>query len=92
MDRWSVAEPSWVKSAAGPSPAVDDPFEREAVAFVDWLRAGPVAPGFESVLIAGDPERAARAQREVHGIVIDDQTWAELVAAGAKVGVAIATQ
>ena len=31
MDRWSVAEPSWVKSAAGPSPAVDDPFEREAV-------------------------------------------------------------
>jgi len=65
-------------------------FEQEAVAFVDWLRAGPVAPGFESVLIAGDPERAARAQREVHGIVIDDQTWAELVAAGAKVGVAIA--
>jgi uncharacterized oxidoreductase len=65
-------------------------FEREAVAFVDWLRAGPVAPGFESVLIAGDPERAARAQREVHGIVIDDQTWAELGAAAAKVGVAIA--
>jgi uncharacterized oxidoreductase len=67
-------------------------FEREAVAFVDWLRAGPVAPGFESVLIAGDPERAARAHREVHGIVIDDQTWAELVAAGNKVGVTIAIQ
>ena len=72
------------------------PFERfprwmwrnhEVHDFVDWLRAGPVAPGFESVLIAGDPERAARAQREVHGIVIDDQTWAELVAAGAKGGV-----
>ena len=31
IGRWSVAEPSWVKSAAGPSPAVDDPFEREAV-------------------------------------------------------------
>jgi len=67
-------------------------FEQEAVAFVDWLRAGPVAPGFESVLIAGDPERAARAHREVHGIDIDDQTWAELVAAGAKVGVAIAAR
>jgi len=65
-------------------------FAQEAVAFVDWLRAGPVASGFESVLIAGDPERTARAQREVHGIDIDDQTWAELVAAGAKVGVAIA--
>ncbi len=67
-------------------------FEREAAAFVDWLRAGPVAPGFESVLIAGDPERAARAHREVHGIEIDDQTWAELVAAGDKVGVAIAAR
>ena len=66
-------------------------FEQEAVAFVDWLRAGPVAPGFEAVLIAGDPERAARAQREVHGIDIDDSTWAELVAAGVKVGVAIPT-
>jgi hydroxycarboxylate dehydrogenase B len=66
-------------------------FDQEAMAFVDWLRAGPVAPGFESVLIAGDPERAARAHREVHGIVLDDQTWAELVAAGAKVGVAIAS-
>jgi uncharacterized oxidoreductase len=65
-------------------------FEQEAVAFVDWLRAAPVAPGFESVLIAGDPERAARAHREAHGIEIDDQTWAELVAAGDKVGVAIA--
>jgi uncharacterized oxidoreductase len=66
-------------------------FAQEAVAFVDWLRAVPVAPGFESVLIAGDPERATRALREVHGIDIDDQTWAELIAAGAKVGVAIAT-
>ena len=67
-------------------------FEREAVAFADWLRAGPVAPGFESVLLAGDPERAARAHREVHGIDIDDQTWAELVAAGAKVDVVIAAR
>jgi uncharacterized oxidoreductase len=65
-------------------------FEREAVAFVDWVRAGPVAPGFESVLIAGDPERAARAQREERGIDIDDATWTELVAAGIKVGLDIA--
>ncbi len=64
-------------------------FEQEATAFVDWLRAGPVAPGFDAVQIAGDPERAYRAQREVDGIVIDAQTWQEMVAAGAKVGVAL---
>jgi uncharacterized oxidoreductase len=64
-------------------------FEQEAMAFVDWLRAGPVAPGFDAVQIAGDPERAYRAQREVDGIVIDAQTWHDVVAAGAKVGVVL---
>ena len=64
-------------------------FEQEAAAFVDWLRVGPVAPGFDAVQIAGDPERAYRAQREVDGIVIDTQTWHDVVAAGAKVGVTL---
>lgn len=65
-------------------------FAQEAAAFVDWLQAGPVAPGTASVLLAGDPERAAREQRSQHGIAIDSQTWAELVAAGATVGVHLA--
>lgn len=65
-------------------------FEQEALAFVDWLRAGPVAQGFEQVQLAGDPERAARTERQQHGIAIDAQTWAELVAAGAKVGARVA--
>ncbi len=64
-------------------------FDQEAVAFIDWLRAGPVAPGFDAVHIAGEPERAARLQREKEGIAIDAQTWQEIVAAGAKVGVVL---
>ena len=64
-------------------------FEQEAVAFVDWLQSGPVAPGFDAVQIAGEPERACRARRKVDGITVDAQTWAELVAAGAKVGVTL---
>ncbi|HYP82090.1 malate/lactate/ureidoglycolate dehydrogenase [Variovorax sp.] len=66
-----------------------DAFEAEARAFVDWLRQGPPGAGFEGVQVAGDPERRARAARERDGIVVDDATWAELVAAGAKVGVAV---
>ena len=62
-------------------------FEQEALAFVDWLQAGPVAPGFDAVQIAGDPERAYRAQRQAEGIAVDAQTWQEIVAAGRKVGV-----
>ena len=66
-----------------------DAFEAEARAFVDWLRQGPPGAGFEGVQVAGDPERRARAARERDGIVVDDATWAELVAAGARVGVAV---
>lgn len=60
-------------------------FEREALAFVDWLHQGPVAPGVDGVLIAGDPERAARAARGRHGISIDAATWDEIEQAAAKV-------
>lgn len=64
-------------------------FEAEAAAFVDWLKAGPVGPGFDAVRIAGDPERAARAQRALEGISVDAQTWQEMVEAGRKVGVSV---
>lgn len=64
-------------------------FEQEAQAFVEWLRQSPPGQGFEGVQIAGEPERRARATRERDGIWIDDATWSEIVAAGAKVGVAI---
>ena len=36
--------------------------------------------------IAGEPEREARAKRERDGIALDDNTWEEIVAAAAKLG------
>lgn len=65
-------------------------FSEEATAFVDWLREAPVGVGFDAVQIAGEPERRARLQREREGIWLDDASWAEIVAAGAKVGVVLA--
>lgn len=60
-------------------------FDQEALAFVDWLKRSPPAPGTDGVRIAGEPERASRLQREQEGIEIDAATWGEIVAAGAKV-------
>lgn len=65
-------------------------FAQEATAFVDWLRQSPPGAGFEQVQIAGEPERCARAERERDGIQLDAATWAEITAAGAKVGLTIA--
>lgn len=67
-------------------------FDEEALAFVDWLKQSPPAPGFDAVRIAGEPEREARARRAREGIAIDDQTWAEIVAAGEQARAAPAAQ
>jgi len=61
-----------------------DTFAAETTAFLESLRKSPVAPGFDKVRIAGEPEREMRARREREGIPVDENTWEEIVAAGAK--------
>jgi uncharacterized oxidoreductase len=61
-------------------------FEREARAFIDWVKQSPPAPGADRVRIAGDPERETRAKREKEGIAVDANTWLEIHAAAEKVG------
>jgi uncharacterized oxidoreductase len=68
-----------------------DSFATETTEFLKSLRKSPVAPGFDKVRIAGEPERETRAKRERDGIPVDDNTWEEIVAAGAKLKVARAT-
>jgi uncharacterized oxidoreductase len=63
------------------------PFEREAREFIGWVKQSPPAPGTDRVRIAGDPERETRTKRERDGIAVDANTWLEIHAAGAKVGV-----
>ena len=59
----------------------------EARAFADWVKQSPPADG-QRVQLPGDPERAYRRQRNADGIVVDATTWAQLLAAGAKLGLA----
>ena len=47
--------------------------------------ADPAAP----VLVAGEPERLARARRLGAGIPVDEATWAQIVEAGRSVGLAL---
>ena len=65
-----------------------DTFATETTEFLRSLRQSPVAPGFDKVRIAGEPERETRAKRERDGISVDDITWADIIAAGAKLKVA----
>ena len=65
-----------------------DAFATETTAFLASLRKSPVAPGFDKVRIAGEPERETRAKRERDGISVDDNTWNDILAAGAKLKLA----
>ena len=65
-----------------------DAFAAETTAFLASLRKSPVAPGFDKVRIAGEPEREMRAKREKEGIPVDTNTWEDIVKAGAKLKVA----
>ncbi|MFM0289838.1 malate/lactate/ureidoglycolate dehydrogenase [Paraburkholderia megapolitana] len=61
--------------------------EAEADAFVEWVKASPLADGVERILAPGEPERATRAEREAHGVPVDPATWQQICAAAAAVGV-----
>jgi uncharacterized oxidoreductase len=40
-------------------------------------------------MVAGEPERKARADRLKNGIVVDDATWQEIQASGQKLGMTV---
>ena len=54
------------------------------------IKGVPPAPGFDEVMIPGEPEARMRARREHEGIPIADDTWAAVCEAGATVGVDVA--
>jgi len=63
-------------------------FQTEIDAFAGWVTSGPKAQGFDKVRLAGEPEREWKAKRLKDGIPVDATTWAEIVAAAGKVGLA----
>jgi hydroxycarboxylate dehydrogenase B len=65
-------------------------FAAEAEAYIEWLRASPAAEGSDGIVLAGEPERAARRRAAEHGLRIDLTTWRELQTAGEKLGLSAA--
>ena len=61
-------------------------FADEVDSMVEQLRATTPAAGVERVMVPGEPELAALAERESKGIPIDDNSWAGIVKAAQVVG------
>ena len=65
--------------------SVDD-FLAEGETLARSMKSTPPRAGFEEVLLPGEPEQHMTAERLQHGIPIDNQTWQQLVEAGAQLG------
>ena len=64
-----------------------DVMAEEARNFAEWVRASPPADGVETVLLPGEPERQRKKKRLADGILIDPNTWNEVLAAAESVNV-----
>src|SRR5215471_15222690 len=55
---------------------------------VQIMKSTPAAPGFDEVLVAGEPEWRIEAERRKNGIPIAEGNWEKLVKAAERAGVA----
>jgi len=55
--------------------------------YIDWVKASPPAPGFDAVLMPGDPERLCAMDRCKNGIPLDAGTTEQLITAAKSVNV-----
>ena len=61
-------------------------FADEVEAMISYIYESEPAAGVDKVLIPGDPERARKAQLLADGIDIDENSWADFLAAGENAG------
>ena len=60
-------------------------FEDEVETFIGWVKSAKPQPGVKEVLVAGEPERRRRVDRQQNGIPIDTTTWRQLIEVARKV-------
>lgn len=66
----------------------DDGFLETVDNIAARLKATPPSPGFDQVLLPGDPETSARGARRRDGIELPDATWEAIAGLAAEYGVA----
>jgi len=62
-------------------------FTARLTQLVDYVKSSPPAPGYDEVMVAGDPEWRMDAERRAHGIPLGRGTWDKLAEVAARAGV-----
>ncbi len=64
-------------------------FLKDSSALCELVKSVTPAPGFDEVLLPGEPEQRTAARRQAVGIPVDGTTWSQLTTAAAEFGVAV---
>ena len=64
-------------------------FMADVEQLVEYVRSSALAPGFEEILIPGEPEARERTRREKDGIPVDVETWRQITETAGRYGVAV---
>ncbi len=62
-------------------------FQAEVSQLISYQRSCPRLPDVDRILLPGDPERIARAERQSHGIELDAENWNQLERLGQRLHV-----
>mgnify|MGYP005849307627 CR=1 FL=1 len=64
-------------------------FLRDSSILCQLVKRVPPAPGFDEVLLPGEPEQRTAERRQIEGVPVDETTWRQLTTAAAEFGVAV---
>ena len=65
-----------------------DEFQQKVGGLTDYVKSPPYAPGFDEILVPGEPEYRSALQR-MDGIFLDDETWRQIQDVADGVGVTV---
>jgi uncharacterized oxidoreductase len=60
----------------------------EIAALIAYVKSARPRPGFDEVLVPGEPERRRRVERLERGVEVDERTWTEILGAARSLGLA----
>jgi uncharacterized oxidoreductase len=62
-------------------------FHAQVAALFEFVRSAPLAAGAKEILVPGEPEARMERERRAAGIPVEDETWRQIAACAAEVGV-----
>jgi hydroxycarboxylate dehydrogenase B len=65
----------------------NDAFSTDIEGLIEYVKTSKLAPGFDRIMIPGEPEAGERQRRLANGISLSGQVWEQITEIGRRYGV-----